>query len=152
MAVSWREIVYRLCVRIVRNRAYKSGYYLFQTNKLSLGSDNMNCTIYYTLYISEQIDGLRMNFYTLLTVPISWKTLYRVCRCSFSQITNKQRSNNHNLCTHQCTSYTEEILQAFHIGTKKDSPEILPPGFMQTPYKCSVDPYDLFSHCMEKCS
>ena len=33
---------------------------------------------------------------------------------------------------HSCTNvpYTEEILQAFHIATKKDNPEIHPPGFM----------------------
>ena len=46
--------MYRLCFRILLNRAYKSGYYLFENKKLSLASDSMNSTIYYTLSMSGQ--------------------------------------------------------------------------------------------------
>ena len=53
---------YQLCVRTVRNRAYKNGYDLFEANDLSLVSYKMNSKIYYALSIPvDKTNGLTMN-------------------------------------------------------------------------------------------
>ena len=58
-------------------------------------------------------------------------------------------------CAYKCTSFTEELLTAFHFDVSKDCPEIYPPMFCskcelrkvaaqkgKRPYKCLLRPYD----------
>eukprot|EP00731_Ephydatia_muelleri_P033241 Em0026g61a len=93
--------------------------------------------------------------------------LCRICGCKLFIDRKQAKVKKSYPCTYQCSSYTEEILQAFHIDTKKDSPEIHPQKLCnkcylsmkrataaaqkKTPYKCSVEPYDWFIHSVERC-
>lgn len=93
--------------------------------------------------------------------------LCRICGCKLLIDHKQAKVKKAYPCSYLCTSYTEEILQAFHIDTRHDSSEIHPPKFCnkcylsmrhvtaaaqkQTPYKCSVEPYDWFSHSVERC-
>ena len=93
--------------------------------------------------------------------------LCRICGCKLFIDRKQAKVKKSYPCTYQSSSYTEEILQAFHIDTKKDSPEIHPQKLCnkcylsmkrvtaaaqkKTPYKCSVEPYDWFIHSVERC-
>ena len=167
--------LYQLCVRIVRNRAYKNGYDLFEANDLSLVSYKMNSKIYYALSISGQNQWFNDEIchtarQSIVMEPrhgCKLEDLCRICGCKLFIDRKQAKVKKSYPCTYQCSSYTEEILQAFHIDTKKDSPEIHPQKLCnkcylsmkrvtaaaqkKTPYKCSVEPYDWFIHSVERC-
>ena len=129
---------YQLCVRIVRNRAYKNGYDLFEANDLSLVSYKMNSKIYTRFLSVDKTNGLTMNIchtarQSIVMEPrhrCKLEDLCRICGCKLFIDRKQIKVKKSYPCTYQCCSYTEEILQAFHIDTKKDSPEIHPQKYV----------------------
>ena len=77
---------YQLCVRIVRNRAYKNGYDLFEANDLSLVSYKMNSKIYYALSTSGQNQWFNDEYLRQWNpdMGVNWKTYVEFADASFS--------------------------------------------------------------------
>ena len=58
---------------------------------------------------------------------VNWQTYVEFADASFSFTDLKQTKVKKSYpCTYRCSSFTEKVLQAFHIDIKKDSPEIHP--------------------------
>ena len=54
---------------------------------------------------------------------VNWQTYVEIADASFSFTDLKQTKVKKSYpCTYQCSSFTEKVLQAFHIDIKKDSP------------------------------
>ena len=62
--------------------------------------------------------------------------LCRICGCKIFIDRKQTKVKKSYPCTYQCSSCTEEILQAFHIDTKKDSPEIHPQKYVTSDEAC----------------